>query len=128
MVTWPVRAIGFTVLVAVALSLSAVPARTEDGRTPLPHPSAAFKGDQCVEPADVMRRRHMSFLMHQRDETVRGGIRGKKYSIRGCIDCHATRDESADGARSVRGFCDACHGYAAVEITCFECHSDRAGP
>ena len=27
----------------------------------------------------------------------------------------------------VRTFCDACHDYAAVDITCFECHSDRAG-
>ena len=35
---------------------------------------AARAGTQCVEPADVMRRRHMDFLKHQRDETVLGGV------------------------------------------------------
>ena len=121
-------AAGFTVLVAVTLSLSAMPAWTEDGRTPLPNPNTAFKGDRCVEPVEGMRRQHMTYLLHQRDQTVRGGIRGQKYSIRGCIDCHAGPEESAGGARSVGGFCDACHDYAAVEITCFECHSDQAEP
>jgi hypothetical protein len=132
MTGWGPRAIGFLLLVAAAVSLAALPASTqgtqgtEDGRTPLPHPSTAFKGEQCVEPVAVMRRQHMNFLLHQRDETVRDGIRGKKYSLRGCIDCHATPDDSSHGARTVQGFCDACHDYASVEITCFECHSDRA--
>lgn len=119
------RAIGFVVLIATVVSFSALPGRTEDGRTPVPSPSAAVMGEQCVEPADVMRRNHMNFLMHQRDETLRDGIRGEKYSLRGCIDCHATPDDKA--TRSVRTFCDSCHDYAAVEITCFECHNDRPG-
>jgi hypothetical protein len=40
-------------------------------------------GERCVEPNDVMRREHMDFLMHQRDDTVHAGIRGAKYSLVG---------------------------------------------
>ena len=33
------------------------------------------KGDKCVEPTDVMRRNHMEFILHQRDDTMRRGVR-----------------------------------------------------
>jgi hypothetical protein len=112
--------------IALIFFVGVTPAPAEDGRTPLPQPHPAYKGEQCVEPVDVMRRWHMTFLLHQRDDTVRGGIRGQKYSLRGCVDCHATPNEAGGGGRSVQGFCDACHDYAAVRISCFECHSDRA--
>ncbi len=92
---------------------------------PIPHPVKAFKGEKCVEPAGVMRRQHMNFLMHQRDDTVRRGIRGKKHSLRGCINCHAIPDKQAGGTRTVREFCSDCHNYAAIKITCFECHTNK---
>lgn len=82
---------------------------------------------QCVEPTDVMRRNHMKFLLHQRDETVLDGIRTKKYSLTGCINCHA---QTSDDGKIVRAddpeyFCTTCHEYTSVKIDCFECHSDR---
>ena len=48
---------------------------------------------QCVEPTDVMRRYHMDFLLHQRDKTVYKGIRTKRHSLQGCVDCHVNRDD-----------------------------------
>jgi hypothetical protein len=82
---------------------------------------------QCVEPTDIMRRDHMKFLLQQRDATVLDGIRTEKYSLTGCINCHA---QAADDGKIVRAgdpeyFCTACHLYTSVKIDCFECHSDR---
>ncbi|MDA0304717.1 MAG: hypothetical protein O3B76_00270 [Proteobacteria bacterium] len=90
-----------------------------------PKPTKAFKGDKCVEPVDVMRRDHMNYLLHQRDETVQQGIRGKKYSLRQCIECHAVPDKQAGGERTVEPFCGECHKFAAVTIDCFQCHTNK---
>ena len=95
------------------------------GRTPLPPVETAKAGTQCVAPPDVMRRNHMDFLKHQRDDTVHGGIRGAKFSLKGCIDCHAsTKTQSV--AQEPGNFCVSCHAYAAVKIDCFECHTAKA--
>lgn len=97
----------------------------DESRLPLPRIPAPAKGDQCVEPNDVMRREHMNFLTHQRDETVHRGIRGARHSLVGCIDCHAQHD--ADGmaipVNAEGQFCESCHGFAGVEIDCFGCHA-----
>ena len=37
--------------------------------------------EHCVEPTEIMRRNHMDFLLHQRDETVLKGVRTQKYSL-----------------------------------------------
>jgi hypothetical protein len=71
-------------LLAVGLQASAA----GDSRTPQPAVERARAGTQCVEPAE-MRRNHMEMLKHQRDDTVRGGVRGAKAQPEGCIDCHA---------------------------------------
>ena len=84
------------------------------------------KGDKCVEDTQFMRREHMEVLEHHRDETMREGIRTKQHSLKNCIECHATPDES--GQRTVLGkdhFCQSCHNYAAVQIDCFQCHSSK---
>ncbi len=82
------------------------------------------KGGQCVEDPKYMRKNHMDMLKHQRDETVRQGIRGGKYSLAGCVDCHASKkDNSVLG--SSEHFCQGCHAYAEVRIDCFECHSSK---
>lgn len=82
-------------------------------------------GERCVEPTDVMRREHMRFLMHQRDETVHDGIRSAKHSLTGCVDCHAGKDARGVAvAVNARGqFCESCHSFAGVRIDCFECHA-----
>ncbi len=78
----------------------------------------------CVEPPDVMRRNHFEYLKHQRDETVHGGIRGAKYSLKTCINCHASSVTNSV-AVAKENFCVSCHNYVAVKIDCFECHSSR---
>ena len=107
-------------LLGLALSASA-----DGDSTLLPAIPPASKGEQCVEPVDVMRREHMRFLRHQRDDTVHAGIRGAKHSLVGCIDCHAQRDSlgavipvNAEGQ-----FCASCHRFAGVRMDCFECHA-----
>ncbi|MGB5276874.1 MAG: sulfur reduction protein DsrJ [Gammaproteobacteria bacterium] len=84
-------------------------------------------GVECVEPEEVMRRDHMNFILHQRDETMHKGIRSSKYSFAECIDCHVQPDENGNIAsyKSEEHFCNSCHEYAAVSIDCFDCHADR---
>ena len=105
-------AAGLLVLSAGALGASAV---TEG--------SKAAGMASCVEPTDVMRRNHMEFLLHQRDETVHNGIRGAKHSLAGCVDCHATvTNGHAKPVNEPGEFCAGCHEFAAVNIDCFQCH------
>lgn len=91
---------------------------------PKPIVEKAVKGEQCVEPTDYMRRNHMKLLTHQRRETVHEGIRTKKYSLKECINCHASK-ETGSVTAAKDNFCVSCHSYAAVKIDCFDCHSSR---
>jgi predicted CXXCH cytochrome family protein len=95
----------------------------------LPKP-ARGQGDKCVADTDWMRRNHMAVLSHQRDDTVHDGIRTERFSLKGCIDCHAVK--AADGrpvtVASEKHFCRTCHDYAAVRIDCFDCHASRPEP
>ena len=102
----------------------AVDAGAADG-VPLPVLVKAAKGEACVEPLPVIRRDHMKFLMHQRDDTVHGGIRGARHSLVGCIDCHAAKGDAGQWVRidAPGQFCASCHEYAAVKIDCFQCHA-----
>lgn len=85
------------------------------------------KGDKCVEDTEVMRRRHMEFILHQRDRTVHEGIRTAKHRFTNCIDCHVRPDAAGRLPRHTEAghFCTACHVYSAVSIDCFQCHADR---
>jgi len=120
---WRPLLLGFAlVLLALAFPASV---KAGDSRTPKPLIEPAAAGTQCVAPPEVMRREHMNMLKHQRDDTVHGGIRGAKASLKGCINCHAsaqTHSVAQDGA----GFCVSCHSYAAVKIDCFGCHTPKA--
>ncbi|HHJ14675.1 MAG TPA: hypothetical protein ENJ79_09935 [Gammaproteobacteria bacterium] len=80
----------------------------------------------CVEPEDEMKRNHMKYILHQRDDTMHRGIRTRKYALEECINCHAVKDENGEYVRveDSRHFCATCHTYAAVHIDCFQCHSD----
>ena len=82
------------------------------------------RGDQCVEDPAFMRRNHMKLLEHQRNATMRGGIRGAKYSLKTCIECHASKTTGSVTAAGTN-FCQSCHTYAAVKIDCFECHANK---
>jgi len=85
-------------------------------------------GEQCVAPVDEMRRNHMEMLKHQRDDTMHRGIRPQNAgSLKGCIACHAQKDD--DGVyipiNAPGQFCNACHSYAAVSTDCFQCHATK---
>ena len=82
------------------------------------------KGGQCVDDTKFMRKNHMKMIVHQRDETMRLGIRGGKYSLAECVNCHASKTDN-NVLGSNEHFCQGCHEFAAVKIDCFECHSSK---
>ena len=93
-------------------------------RVPKPVIEAA-RGGKCVADPAFMRRNHMKLLQHQRDDTLRGGVRTGQYSLKACIGCHASTTTGSVNASS-SNFCQSCHAYAAVKIDCFECHASHA--
>ena len=107
-------------LLVIGLLVFAGSATAGDSFPTWPEP----KGEKCVEPTDIMRREHMDFILHQRDETMHRGIRGAKHSLKDCIDCHAGYDDSGKPLpiNQEGQFCESCHTYAAVSIDCFSCH------
>jgi hypothetical protein len=107
---------------AAAAALAAADAAGAAGRVPLPALEAGA-GERCVEDTAYMRRNHMDLLKHQRDRTVREGIRTTRHSLANCVTCHAGRKTGR--VTGPDGFCQSCHGYAGVALDCFECHADR---
>ena len=115
------------VLLALGAGVLVMPVAAES-RTPLPT-IAKGKGDECVEPLDVIRRDHMDLLNHQRDSTVHEGVRTKRHSLKNCIECHASKDDEGQWVpvNAPDQFCDSCHSYAAVSMDCFQCHATTPG-
>ena len=79
------------------------------------------QGDACVAPTGEMRRDHMTMLLQQRDRTLRQGQREPRFSLKNCVDCHASRQTGSVLGKDA--FCSSCHDYASVSIDCFECHT-----
>ena len=119
------RAACLAVLLAIAVSTPAVGGDTgAASRIPRPTVAAAAPG-KCVEETPFMRRNHMELLKHHRDRTVREGVRTTQHSLANCVGCHASKDTGrVTGSKDA--FCEGCHRYAAVNLDCFECHTDRA--
>ncbi|MFA7269640.1 MAG: hypothetical protein WC073_09885 [Sterolibacterium sp.] len=97
----------------------------------VPKPVIAIENPgECVAAPDVMRRTHMDMLKHQRDKTLRfgehGAKEGKSVSLRGCIECHASK-KTGSVLGSSENFCQGCHSFVAVKLDCFECHQPRTG-
>lgn len=111
---------------AAMLSLAAY----ADSLVPVP-PKAKENADPttlCVEPVADMRKNHMEYILHQRDDTLRTGIRTSKHSLKACISCHNAPSEKDGKVASIDDadhFCSTCHTFAAVKIDCFECHADK---
>lgn len=84
------------------------------------------KGEKCVEDTASMRRNHMEFLKHHRDDTMRRGIRTTKHSLKGCVECHASA-KTGSVAASKEDFCVACHAYAGIKPDCWDCHATKPG-
>ena len=79
------------------------------------------KGEQCVAPAEYMRKNHMLLLNNWRDSVVRDGerfhimpdgSRVEKSLTKTCLGCHVSKKQ----------FCEECHTYASVKPYCGECH------
>ena len=79
------------------------------------------RGVACVAPTAEMRRNHMTMLLRQRDLTMHQGLRETRFSLKNCVNCHASRETGS--VLGEDGFCSSCHAYASVHIDCFECHS-----
>jgi len=117
-----VKRYGYPLFLLLALLLTAgTPALAG---APLPDIPEAIKGEQCVEDTEFMRRNHMELLEHQRDDTVRHGIRTKKHSLKNCFTCHVVKDNDGQPVTTAdpRHFCRECHDYAAVQVDCWQCH------
>ncbi len=112
--------------------LLALPYAVQAGDAPSPEiPKAKAKATEeygCVAPVKYMRKNHMRELLHQRDETLREGVRTRKFSLAECINCHVTQDTKT-GQMPKFGddnhFCSSCHNYASVSVDCFSCHNDQ---
>jgi hypothetical protein len=118
----PLRVASALLVVLAAGASLAVWASVVHARAPKPVVTIERPG-QCVEATDVMRRDHMKLLLHQRDRTMREGVRTKPHSLAGCVECHAsTKTGSVLGEQ---GFCESCHRYASVKLDCFECHAAK---
>lgn len=118
-----------SVAIAALLTVSVVAVASADaheesssGRVPVPV-HAEGKGDKCVRDTAYMKRHHMDELKHHRDDTMRKGIRTKEFSLKGCVECHASKDTNS--VLGKEGFCQSCHSYAAVKLDCFECHASK---
>ena len=105
---------------ALALAGFADAGETRARRVPVPVVKIE-KGEACVAPVAEMRRDHMNMLLHQRDRTMHLGLREPRFSLKGCIDCHAGRETGSVLGKD--GFCSSCHAYASVSMDCFECHT-----
>lgn len=111
------------VMIGLTLLSTAVVAET-------PFPTIQAPSDpslKCIQPNDEMRKNHMNYIMHERDETMHEGIRNEPGSLSACIDCHVEPNAQGDiaGIDTDEHFCTTCHTYASVQIDCFQCHADR---
>jgi hypothetical protein len=88
----------------------------------LPKPTGATS---CVEGTEWMAANHQQLLDHWRDAVVREGkvthtsTDGTVHEMslqRSCLKCHGNR----------QAFCDRCHDYADVRLTCWNCHLDSS--
>jgi len=109
------------VCLPAAAQTTVVPSGTSQGLGPL---VTKARGGQCVDDPVFMRRNHMALLKHQRDDTMHGGVRNGKYSLKACVACHASEASQSVSAEA-GDFCQSCHTYAAVKIDCFGCHASK---
>ena len=113
----------------ILVGLTALPVLSNAGDLGPTPPKAKMnfsEKSKCVKPIGEIRRNHMELLKHKRDLTMREGVRTKEHSLSECIDCHVTPNDKGEFARFGDNdhFCSSCHNYAAVNVDCFDCHSD----
>ncbi len=109
-------------LAGIVLTVPAAQAMAEG--TYVTKGSKAASLSSCVAETNDIRRNHMDYMKHGRDETVIDGDRTGKFSLSECIDCHSATNASGEYAPvdSEGQFCQSCHAYVAVSPACFQCH------
>lgn len=115
------------VLLLVLIAPGSVRAETD---TLVPFPTIPKANDKPDFHGDEeIRKTHMRNLMHQRDETMRQGIRPEEDSLKACMSCHAVKDDAgiAVSYDNPEHFCRVCHDYTAVKVDCFSCHASTPG-
>ena len=105
-----------------AIGMAAVTNAAAGANRPEPEIAQA-KGEKCIKDDAYMIRHHMDMLKHQRDDTMRRGIRSGDASLKRCMECHA--GEHIAGGKT-KTDCDSCHAYAAVKLDCWDCHAKQA--
>ncbi len=113
-------------ILATIVLLAALAPYDVGAQSLVPFPTIPKANDKPDFHGDVeIRKEHMLFLMHQRVETVREGLRPEENSLKACLTCHAVKDDTGTAVsyKSPEHFCRVCHDYAAVQVDCFECHS-----
>lgn len=80
--------------------------------------------NSCVAETGDMRRNHMDYLLHKRNQTVHQGIRTEDFSLNECVACHAGKDNSGEFVPVTEDgqFCQTCHERIAENLDCFQCH------
>jgi hypothetical protein len=69
------------------------------------------KFTECVRETEYMRHYHWELLRAVREDVVRYGKRGE-ISLRGCQNCHTSRER----------FCNRCHDAVSMYPDCYGCH------
>lgn len=112
----------FALLCALLIGV-AVPGMAQERSSLLPDIPRAT-GEPHPEGNAFWRKNHMDLMRHDRDLTVRNGIRDIGASLTGCFDCHAATDDAGQIVtyESEQHFCRTCHDYVAVKVDCFMCH------
>ena len=115
-------------LAGIALAVPALQAEAESSLVTKGSEAASL--DACVAPIPEIRRYHMEYLKHDRDEVVIDGDRRVKYSLAACVNCHAGKDDSGGylPVNAEEQFCDTCHDRLAVSLDCFQCHRTTPDP
>lgn len=112
--------------VALILGLITVPGLSfsQGGLSEVVPGSRAAELENCVADTQDMRRNHMDYLHHKRDQTMREGIRTPDFSLNECVACHAAKDGSGHyvSVNSEGQFCQTCHERVAERLDCFQCH------
>ena len=90
-----------------------------------PDLAKAAGGSRCIESTGWMAANHAQLLDKWRDAVVRqgkrtytasDGSRHDMYLTKTCLRCHDGREK----------FCEKCHSYADVQLTCWNCHLDTS--
>ncbi len=114
------------VLVSLVVSLLVFPATAQENGTWRFGPTLPeATGNPHPEGNEYMRKFHKDLMKHDRDLTVREGVRDIDASLKQCFDCHTVTDEETGDPVTYeddRHFCKTCHQYVAVQIDCFMCH------